>query len=121
MGRKVTKQVMADTLARRVGMSAGDIRKVIDELFGKNGSGGSIAKPGLIHQWVAYGYDVVIPGFAKFSRGKLGPRSFANPMTGERHTTPTRWRARVQIFGPFSEYVNNIVQAHWKTDDKTAE
>ncbi len=105
---------MADALAQELGSDAGDMRKVIDALFGANGRGGSLRTPGLIHQWVAYGYEVEIPGFARFSRGKLNARKVKHPATGEEYTSQTRWRARAQVLAPFSRYVDTIVQAHRK-------
>jgi len=99
---------MADALAQELDSSAGDMRIVIDALFGKNGPGGSLATPGLIHQWVAYGYVVEIPGFARFTRGELAARKVKHPATGEQYTVRAKWRLQAKVLGPASQYVDTM-------------
>ena len=108
----VNRKVIAHTLARRLDMPEKQMVRVIDELFGKGGDGRALAKPGLVQKWVAYGYDVDISGCVRFTRGCLKARRFKLPNSDRVVDTPVRWRATARILRPFTDYVNDLAQAH---------
>ena len=77
--------------------------------------------PGCSSSGSAYGYDVEIPAFARFTRGKLPPRKFVHPTTGEKYTRGGKWRFRAQIRQATSKYVDTIAQRQRKPGDGDAE
>ena len=107
---QVGKEMIIETLARRLDMPRRQVRRVLDELFGHTGNGGSLAKPGLVQQWVAYGYEVTFPACCKFTKGRLKSRKTMNPNTGTEYEIPEKFRARAQILKPFSKHVDEVAR-----------
>jgi DNA-binding protein HU-beta len=68
----MTKNDLADTVAQRTGLSAGQAREAIDAAFDA------------VSSELAGGGEVSLAGFGKFSVSRRAAREGRNPATGER-------------------------------------
>ena len=80
-------------LGRRAGLSAADVQRTLDALFGNS------SDPGLIATTLQEGEEVHVQGFGTFAARTRGPRPGRDPRTQEPIVIPGR---RVAGFRPGS-------------------